>query len=91
MSETAVELIVFVIALTLACIAGFEFFYLMYQETVNRQHKRRIAQLERELLAMARELEAAKVAAIPEPAEEIKPEELEAELWPEVIDDDPMR
>jgi Tfp pilus assembly protein PilN len=78
------ELAVFIIALTLACIAGFEFFYLMYQDAVNRQQKRRIRQLERKLIEVTRELEnvEAMLAEVPEPDEE---------LWPEVIDDDSLR
>lgn len=78
------ELAVFIIALTLACIAGFEFFYLMYQDAVNRQQKRRIRQLERKLIEVTRELESveAMLAETPEPDEE---------LWPEVIDDDSLR
>lgn len=78
------ELAIFIIALTLACIAGFEFFYLMYLETINRQQKRRIRQLERKLGAVAHELESAEALL-----EELQ--EQEEELWPEVIDDDSMR
>ena len=78
------ELAVFIIALTLACIAGFEFFYLMYQDAVNRQQKRRIRRLEGKLIEVTRELESVEtmLAAMPEPDEE---------LWPEVIDDDSLR
>lgn len=79
------ELAVFIIALTLACIAGFEFFYLMYQEAVNRQQKRRIRQLERKLVEIARELEHTEALL------EETQEEQEEELWPEVIDDDSIR
>lgn len=74
------ELAVIIIALTMACIAGFEFFYLMYQEAVGRQQKRRIRQLERRLVELARELESAETMLA-----ELQEEE---ELWPEVIDDD---
>jgi hypothetical protein len=78
------ELAVIIIALTMACVAGFEFFYLMYQEAVCRQQKRRIRQLERKLVELARELESveAMLEELPEPEEE---------LWPEVIDDDSAR
>jgi hypothetical protein len=79
------ELAVFIIALTLACIAGFEFFYLMYQDAVNRQQKRRIRQLERRLVELARQLEDTEALL------EETQEEPEAELWPEVIDDDSIR
>lgn len=78
------ELAVFIIALTLACVAGFEFFYLMYLESVNRQQKRRIRQLERSLLEASREIESAHALL-----EEIQAEA--EEVWPEVIDDDPAR
>jgi hypothetical protein len=78
------ELAVFIIALTLACVAGFEFFYLMYLEAVNRQQKRRIRQLERKLREVADELESAQSVL-----EEMQAEQEEA--WPELIDDDPAR
>jgi flagellar biosynthesis chaperone FliJ len=78
------ELAAFIIALTLACVAGFEFFYLMYLETINRQQQRRIRQLERKLGEVARELESAEALL-----EELQEEE--EELWPEVIDDDSVR
>lgn len=75
------ELAVFIIALTLACIAGFEFFYLMYMESMSRQQKRRIRVLERKLIEVSRELESAEVLI-----EELQ--EQEEELWPELIDDE---
>jgi hypothetical protein len=75
------ELAVIIIALTMACIAGFEFFYLMYQEAVSRQQKRRIRQLERKLVELAHELESAEAMLA-------EVQEQEEELWPEVIDDD---
>lgn len=78
------ELAVFIIALTLACVAGFEFFYLMYLEAVNRQHVRHIRNLERKLREVAQELES--VEALLE-----ERQEPEAEAWPEVIDDDSVR
>jgi hypothetical protein len=78
------ELAVFIIALTLACIAGFEFFYLMYQDAVNRQQTRRIRQLERKLIEVTRELAGAEAMLEERQAQE-------AELWPEVIDDDSVR
>ena len=76
------ELAVFIIALTLACIAGFEFFYLMYLEAINRQQKRRIRQLERKLVEVSQELQS--VEAVFEGMQTEK-----EELWPELIDDDP--
>ncbi len=75
------ELAVFIIALTLACIAGFEFFYLMYLEAINRQQKRRIRQLERKLIEVSQELESVEAMLDGMQA-------LEEELWPETIDDD---
>jgi Tfp pilus assembly protein PilN len=75
------ELTLIIIALTLACIAGFEFFYLMYVDAINRQQKRRIRQLEKQLAKMRGELDSIQTLfeEMPEP---------EQELWPEVIDDD---
>jgi Tfp pilus assembly protein PilN len=75
------ELTLIIIALTLACIAGFEFFYLMYVDAINRQQKRRIRQLEKQLATVRGELDSIQtlLEEMPEP---------EQELWPEVIDDD---
>jgi 16S rRNA C1402 (ribose-2'-O) methylase RsmI len=76
--------IVFVISLTLAGIAGYEFFFLSYLDAQNRQHKRRIAELERELMHQRAALQYAheridKLAALHE------------ESWPELVDDEQSR
>ena len=42
------EYVAFIFALALACVAGMEFVYLRFMEAINRQHKRRIAELERQ-------------------------------------------
>jgi flagellar biosynthesis chaperone FliJ len=78
------ELAIVIIALTLACIAGFEFFYLMYLEAVSRQQKRRIRLLERRLSEVSHELETAEAML-----DELQAEE--EEYWPETIDDDSVR
>ena len=73
--------VVFVISLTLAGVAAYEFFFMSYLEAQNRQHKRRIAELETELLQQRAALEYAQ-ARIDQLAA------LHEETWPEVVDDE---
>lgn len=76
----------FIVALTLACVAAVGFAYLMFLDATLRQHKRRIAELERQNAALARRLQE---------AEEMsgQPAEMDGEVWPEVVDgnDYPVR
>lgn len=74
--------LVLVCALALLCVAGVEFFYMMFLENVVRQHKRRIAELERENAALLRELEEAESQLQDYPAE------ADPDTWPEVLDRD---
>lgn len=73
--------VVFVISLTLAGVAAYEFFFLSYLEAQNRQHKRRIAELEAEALQQRVALHYAQ-----ERIDELAA--LHEESWPEVVDDE---
>ncbi|HEX8138027.1 MAG TPA: hypothetical protein VF544_10590 [Pyrinomonadaceae bacterium] len=75
------EYVAYIFALALACAAGMEFAYLRFMEAMNRQHKRRIAELERRNAELVRELESLRGA-------QEQAEEDEEENWPEMIDDD---
>lgn len=75
------EYVAFIFALTLACVAGMEFVYLRFMEAINRQHKRRIAELERRNAELERELRGVE-AALEQQGE------TEEEAWPELLDDD---
>lgn len=65
----------FVLALTLACVAGVEYFYLMFLEARSRQQARRMAELERECEALDRELREARARLAARDAEE----------WPQTL------
>lgn len=69
-----------VLALALACVAGVQYFYLLFLEGRIRQQRRRICELEREVEALSAELRA---------EEEPPPEggERDGESWPELIDE----
>lgn len=93
------EMIAFIVALTMAGIAGMEFFYLLYLDSVIKQHKRHIAELERQcnsILTLLHETEN-KLDEIHSIApqiiieEEIEGSEILEESWPETIDDDSFR
>ena len=75
------EYVAFIFALTLACVAGMEFVYLRFMEAINRQHKRRIAELERRNAELERELKGIEAALE-------QPHETDEEAWPELLDDD---
>jgi hypothetical protein len=77
------EYVAYIFALTLACVAGMEFVYLKFMEAINRQHKRRISELERRNAELQRELRS--IEASLEQQDETEDEE----AWPEFIDDDP--
>lgn len=74
-------LIVFILALALACVAGMEYVYLKFFETHNRQLKKRVKELELQNAELAGELRRAE-----EMLEEQTHEDEEA--WPEMIDDE---
>lgn len=66
-----------ILALALGCVAGVQYFYLLFIEARCRQQVRRIAELEKITLKLADQLQEAETRL-----------ELERqnELWPEVID-----
>ncbi|HVF49043.1 MAG TPA: hypothetical protein VNA19_03080 [Pyrinomonadaceae bacterium] len=74
---------VLICALALLCVAAVEFCYMMFLESVVRQHKRRVSELERENAALRLELE--------ETESLLQTDETDGELWPEVLDRDDYR
>lgn len=74
------EYVAFIFALTLACVAGMEFVYLRFMEAINRQHKRRISELERRNAELERELRGIEAT--------LEQTEADEEAWPELLDDD---
>jgi 16S rRNA C1402 (ribose-2'-O) methylase RsmI len=90
-------MIAFIAALTMAGVAGMEFFYLLYLESVIKQHKRRIAELERHcnsILHLLHETEEKPGEIHTLRHQEFFLEEVieeKEEVWPETIDDDPHR
>jgi Tfp pilus assembly protein PilN len=69
-----------VLALALACVAGVQYFYLLFLEGRIRQQSRRISELEREVDALTAELRDGQESLSQE-------EESEGESWPELIDE----
>ncbi|MDQ3684594.1 MAG: hypothetical protein M3430_03210 [Acidobacteriota bacterium] len=72
--------VVLIIAIVLACVAGTQFFYLMFLEARSRQERRRIAALERENTELSRELENIQALI----AEQRR---LDGDIWPELLDE----
>jgi hypothetical protein len=82
--SSAIFYAVFIVALTLACVAAVGFAYVMFLDGVIRQHKRRIAELERENTELARRLD--------ETEESLRQQaESGGDWWPEVFDEDDSR
>lgn len=87
------------LCLSLAGVAGLQFFYMAYLEKVERQHKKRIAELERHCKYLTQrvketEQQLADQAEIletfyqdPEFEEEDLEEEDDEEIWADVIDE----
>jgi cell division protein FtsB len=75
------EYVAYIFALALACAAGMEFVYLRFMEAMNRQHKRRIAELEKRNTELERELRSLRDLRDEQ-------EEEDEETWPEMIEDD---
>ena len=76
----------FILALALACVAGVQFFYLMFLRMVNHFDKRRVEELEAELRRTQEKLDITshelqiveqKLMESPQPQDE---------AWPEIID-----
>ena len=70
-----------ILALSLACVAGVQYFYLMFLEARSRQQQRRIAELERSNAALVEKAHNAH-AQLQDALERT------GESWPEVIDED---
>lgn len=76
----------FILALSLACVAGVQFFYLMFLHTVNHYDKRRVEELEIKLRRTEKELELKEQELeIAEQRLELA-QEPEDDAWPEIID-----
>ena len=75
---------VLIVALVLLCVAAVAFYYALFLDGVVRQHKRRLAELERENAELERALERAE-ARLREREEE------DEEAWPEVFGEDDFR
>ena len=73
------ELIILIIALAMTCFAGVQFCYLMFLQAQMRGQRRRIRELERELVALLQQRESFA------PQDELI--ETGDEVWSELIDD----
>ena len=72
-----------ILSMTLACVAGVLYFYMMFLEARNRQGARRVAELERENAALREALRRAEAAAGQGGGAED-----DGEVWPDVIGDE---
>ncbi|CAN5645128.1 hypothetical protein BH24ACI2_BH24ACI2_03640 [soil metagenome] len=80
------------LSLSLAGVAGLQFFYLVYMERIDREHKKRIHELERHTKYLANRLNEAeqKISEQDNVLESIFDdftEEEEEEIWADVIED----
>ncbi|HLM00369.1 MAG TPA: hypothetical protein VK400_04880 [Pyrinomonadaceae bacterium] len=80
------------LSLSLLCVAGLQFFYLMYLERIDRERKIRIQDLEHHckyLTARLKEVEhqLAEQAELIDAMYEESPDEDEEEVWADVIED----
>jgi len=75
-----VAYIALILAITLACVAGVQYFYLMFLETRNRQQQRRIAHLEQRNEELIRELQSIW-------AQSDEQSNRDEQVWPELIDE----
>lgn len=81
------------LSLSLAGVAGLQFFYLVYMERMDREHKKRIHELERHTKYLTNRLNAAEhqIAEQNDVLENFfddsDEEELEDEVWADVIED----
>ncbi len=78
------------LSLSLACIAGLQFFYMLYLERISNERKKRISELERHSKQLARRLSEAEqqIADQNEILESMFEEyEEEEEVWADVIED----
>jgi len=77
------------LSLSLAGVAGLQFFYLIYLERINREQKKRIYELERHSKHLARRLSEAEqqITEQNEVLETMFEELEEEEVWADVIED----
>lgn len=77
------------LCLSLAGIAGLQFFYMIYLEQTSKGQRKRIRQLERHCLRLSKRLQTAE-ATIARQERMMEPEEMpseEDEVWADVIED----
>ena len=77
------------LSLSLACVAGLQFFYMLYLERISNERKKRIVQLERHTKQLAKRLSEAKqqITDQSEILESMFDEYEEEEIWADVIED----
>ena len=80
------------LSLSLACVAGLQFFYMLYLERISNERKKRIVELERHTRQLAKRLSDAEqqIADQNEILETVFAEyeqEEEEEVWADVIED----
>ena len=77
------------LSLSLAGVAGLQFFYMIYLEQIGKGYKQRIRELERHCIKLSARLEKAeaKIEAQKEGAAESGKEHGEDEVWADVLDD----
>ncbi|MGI8641860.1 MAG: hypothetical protein ACR2MG_18170 [Pyrinomonadaceae bacterium] len=81
------------LSLSLAGVAGLQFFYLVYMERIDREHKKRIHELERHAKYLAHRLSDAEQQiaeqndVLESLFDDFDKEELEDEVWADVIEE----
>ncbi len=77
------------LSLSLACVAGLQFFYMLYLERISDERKKRICELERHSKQLAKRLSEAEqqIADQNEILENMFEEYEEEEVWADVIED----
>ncbi len=76
----------FILALALACVAGVQFFYLMFLRMVNHFDKRRVEELEAELRRTQEKLDLTSHELQIIEQKLIESPQQRDEAWPEIID-----
>lgn len=77
------------LCLSLAGVAGLQFFYMVYLERIDRERKKRINELERHAKYLAQKLEDAEIQIFEQNKllEEVYDEYEDEEVWADVIED----
>lgn len=75
------------LCLSLAGVAGLQFFYLAYLERVENEHKKRIHELERQCRYLSNKLHEAELQIAEQAESALEPFEDEDEAWADVIED----